>query len=271
MALPQLYKEIILTRSFPSNEKLTTAGPFLPALNTLASGNVGPLVKNLVLRDDYYHLVAQYRIWRLSNPKCHTLLDYLDSLKLPAGAAVERCTNLQSYTWDLATVIKPIVYRALGQLQHLQSLRICYWGYDAKQGHFEVPPLPRLRELTVENYTPRMCQHDFSAVLLHATGLEVLNWHFDSSEKQRIREMYVVKLFDQLRKARRKLRLKSFRLQNGGDNWSGNALREAIDVQSLTELSLVESGSLSRWDEHDQATLELTEGVTEKMSDHSAI
>jgi hypothetical protein len=256
MALPQLYREIVLTRSFPNNEKITTAGPFLPALNTLASGNVGPLVKRLVLRDDCDRLMDQERIWRLSNPKGRILPDYLDRLELPAGAAVERCTNLQSYTWDLATEIKPIVYLALGQLQHLQSLRICYWGCDAKQGHFEVPPLPRLRELTVEGYVPRICQHDFSAVLLHATGLEVLNWQFNPSEKRRIREMYVVKLFDQLRNARRKLRLKSFSLHGGGDEWNGNALREAIDVQSLTELSLIKSGSLSRWDEHDHAMLE---------------
>jgi hypothetical protein len=258
MALPQLYKEITLARSLFSNKKLTTASSLI-VLNTLVSGNVGPLVKNLVLQDDH-SLIAQYHTWGLFLPNCRTLLDYPDFLKLPAGAAVERYTNLQSYTWNLVTVIEPTVYRALGQLQHLQSLRICYWTYDAEHGHFEVPPLPRLRELRVENYAPRVYRHDFSAVLLHATRLEVLKWHFDPSEERRIREVYVVKLFDQLRKARRKLRLKSFSLHNGGDSWSGNALREVIDVQSLMELSFVESRILSRWDEHDQATLELTEG-----------
>jgi hypothetical protein len=258
ITLPQLYKEIILARSLFSNKKLMTTSSFLAALNTLVSGNVGPLVKNLVLQDDH-SLMAQYHTWELFTPNCQTLLDYPDLLKLPAGAAVERCTNLRSYTWDLVTVIKPIVYRALGQLQHLQSLHICYWAYDAEHGHFEVPPLPRLRELRVENYEPQRYRHDFSAVLLHATRLEVLKWHFHPSEKWRIRGVYVVKLFEQLRKAR-KLRLKSFSLHNGGDSWSGNTLREAIDVQSLTELSFVESTSLPRWDEHDQATLELTEG-----------
>jgi hypothetical protein len=255
MALPQLYKEITLKRDLFSNEKLTTS-PFLTALNTLTSGNVGPLVKNLVLQDE----PRQYGIWKFHGYKC--VLDYPALCKLPVGAAVERCTNLQSYTWDLLTVIKPSVYRALGQLQHLQSLRICYWVHGAVHGHFEdlkVPPLPRLRELTVENYMP-VYRHDFSAVLLHATRLEVLNWHFNPYEELPTRGVYTIKLFDQLRKARRKLRLKSFSLHNGGDMWSGNALREAIDVQQLTELSFVESGNLARWDEYDQAMLKFKGG-----------
>jgi len=255
MALPQLYEEITLKRLFFSNEKHTTTSSFLTALNTLTSENVGPLVKNLVLQDD----TLQYGVWKFWRYKC--VLDYPALCKLPVGAAVERCTNLQSYTWDLVTVIRPSVYRALGQLQHLQSLRICYWAHDLDHGHFEVlevPPLPRLRELTVENYM-QVYRHDFSAVLLHATRLEVLNWHFNPREKLPTRGVCTIKLFDQLRKAR-KLRLKSFSLHNGGDSWSGNTLREAIDVQSLTELSFVESTSLPRWDEHDQATLELTEG-----------
>jgi hypothetical protein len=215
-------------------------------------------VKNLVLQDDH-SAIAHYHTLRLFTPNCRALLDYPDLLKLPTGAAVERCTNLQSYTWNLVTVIEPVVYHALGQLQHLQSLHICYWTYEAEHGHFEVPPLPWLRELRVENYTPQRYQHDFSAVLLHATMLEVLKWHFHPLEERRIRGVYAVKLFDQLRKAKRKLRLKSFGLHNGGDSWSGNALREAIDVQSLTELSFVELGGLFRWDKHNQATLELTE------------
>src|SRR5271155_2791550 len=159
MALPQLYKEITLKRDFFSNEKLATTSSFLTALNTLTSGNVGPLVKNLVLQDDY----RRYNMWHFwRRPKC--VLDHPALCKLPVGAAVERCMNLQSYTWDLVTVIKPSVYRALGQLQHLQSLRICYWVYDQDHRHFEVlevPPLPKLRELTVENYM-QVYQHDFS-------------------------------------------------------------------------------------------------------------
>jgi hypothetical protein len=256
VALPQLYKEITLKRDFFSNEKLTTTSSFLTALNTLTSGNVGPLVKNLALQDDTY----QYNIWRFEDDKC--VLDYPALRKLPVGAAVGRCTNLQSYTWDMVTVIRPSVYRALGQLQHLQSLRICYWVHYAKHGHFkalEVPPLPSLRELTVENYM-QVYRHDFSAVLLHATRLEVLNWQFNRRDELPARGRYTIKLFDQLRKARRKLRLKSFRLHNGGDRWSGNALREAIDVQQLTELSFVESGSRAGWDKHDQAMLEFTGG-----------
>ena len=255
MALPQLYKEITLKRDF---FKLTTTSSFLTALNTLASGNVGPLVKNLVLQDD----LRQYGMWRLWGSKC--VLDYPALRKVPAGAAVERCTNLQSYTWNLVTVIRPSVYRALGQLQHLQSLRICYWVHDAvhyaEHAHFEaleVPPLPRLRELTVECYM-QVYRHDFSAVLLHATRLEVLNWHFNPHQELPTRGLCTIKLFDQLRKARRKLRLKSFSLHNGGDRWSGNALREAIDVQQLMELSFVESGILARLDEHDQAMSEFT-------------
>jgi hypothetical protein len=236
IAFPQLYKEITLKRDFFSNEKLTTTSSFLTALNTLTSGNVGPLVKNLVLQDD----PRQYGIWKFWGYKC--VLDYPALRKLPVGAAVEQCMNLQSYTWDMVTVIKPSVYRALGKLQHLQSLRICYWRWDTEHDHFEVPPLPRLRELTVEYYSPRVYWDDFSAVLLHATRLEVLNLHFHPAEKPHI-GVYVVKLFDQLRKARRKLRLKSFSLHDGGDEWSGNVLREAIDVQSLTDLSFVESGS----------------------------
>jgi hypothetical protein len=257
MALPQLYKEITLKRDFFSNQKLTTTSSFLTALTTLTSGNVGPLVKNLVLQDD----TRQYAIWQSwERPKC--VLDYPALRKLPVGAAVERCMNLQSCTWDLVTVIRPSVYRALGQLQHLQSLRICYWVHDLDHMHFEVlevPPLPKLRKLTVENYM-QMYQHNFSTVLLHATKLEVLNWHFSPREELPTRGRYTIKLFDQLRKARRKLRLKSFSLHNGGDRWSGNALREAIDVQQLTELSFVESGSSARWGEYDQAMLESTEG-----------
>jgi hypothetical protein len=260
MALPQLYKEITLTRSLPSIRDLTTPRSFLTALNTLVSGNVGSLVKNLVLQDDYSFMLSR-DIAKLFEPKYDTLLDYPALLRLPAAAAVGRCTNLQSFTWDLVKVIKPIVYRALGQLQHLQSLRICYWGYDAGHSHFEVPALPRLRELTVENYLPPVYQHDFSAVLLHATRLEVLNLHFHKGPSSQTCGVYLVKLFDQLRKAKKKLRLKSFSLHSAGHKWSGEALREAIDVQQLKELNLVLSGRLPRWDETDQRRLEVTRGL----------
>src|SRR5271163_2685678 len=80
MALPQLYKEIALKRDFFSNEKLTTTSSFLTALNTLTSGNVGPLVKNLVLQDD----TRQYSTWRIWPSKC--VLDYPALCKLPVGA-----------------------------------------------------------------------------------------------------------------------------------------------------------------------------------------
>jgi hypothetical protein len=49
MALPQLYKETTLTRKLFSIWALTTPRSFLIALNTLVNGNVGSLVKNLVL------------------------------------------------------------------------------------------------------------------------------------------------------------------------------------------------------------------------------
>ena len=257
MALPQLYKKITLTRSLSSIEELTTPRSFLTALNTLISGNVGSLVKDLVLQDDCSSMSSE-DINRLFKPKYDTLLDYPVLLRLPAAAAVERCTNLRSFTWDLVRVIKPIVYRALGRLQHLQSLRICYWAYDAEHCHFEIPPLPKLRELTVENYLPPVYQHDFSVVLLHATRLEVLNLHFHSGPSLQTRAVYLVKFFDQLRKARRKLGLKSFSLCNAGHEWGGDALCEAIDVQQLKELNLVRSGYLPRWDEHNQAKLKLT-------------
>jgi hypothetical protein len=198
--------------------------------------------------------MASREIKRLFEPKYDTLL------RLPVAAAVERCMNLQSFTWDLVTVITPIVYRALGQLQYLRSLHICYWAYDADYGHFEVPPLPGLRELTVENYLPTVYRHDFSGVLLHATRLEVLKLHFHSGPSIRERGEYLVRFFDQLRKARRKLGLKSFSLHRVGHEWSGDALREAIDVQQLEELNFVHSGGLPRWDGHDQANLELTRG-----------
>jgi hypothetical protein len=253
MALPQLYKEITLTRSLPIIWDLTTPRSFLTALNTLVNGNVGPLVKNLVLQDDG-GFIASWDIGRLFKPKYDTLL------RSPAAEAVEQCTNLQSFTWDLVTVIKPIVYRALGQLQHLQSLHICYWAHDASHDYFEVPPLPRLRELMLENYFPLKYQHDFSVVLLHATRLEVLDLHFHPGPGRQPCGEYLIKFFDQLRKARRKLGLKSFSLRDAGHKWSGDALREVIDVQQLKELNFVNSGYLPRWDEHNQAKLKLSRG-----------
>jgi hypothetical protein len=253
MALPQLYKEITLTRSLPRIGDLTRPRSFLTALNTLVNGNVGPLVKNLVLQDDCGSM-GTWDIGRLFKPKYDTLL------RSPAAAAVEQCTNLQSFTWNLVTVIKPIVYRALGQLQHLRSLHICYWARGAGQDHLEVPPLPRLRELMLENYSPLVYQHDFSVVLLHATRLEVLDLHFHPGLGPQVCGEYLVKFFDQLRKARRKLGLKSFSLRNAGHKWSGDALRDVIDVQQLKELNFVHSGYLSRWDEHNQGNLELSRG-----------
>jgi hypothetical protein len=79
MALPQLYKETTLTRSIWA---LTTPRSFLTALNTLVNGNVGSLVKNLVLQDDC-GFMASRDIKRLFEPKYDTLL------RLPVAAAVE--------------------------------------------------------------------------------------------------------------------------------------------------------------------------------------
>jgi hypothetical protein len=88
----------------------------------------------------------------------------------------------------------------------------------------------------------------------------VLNLHFHNGPNCQTRAVYLVKFFDQLRKARRKPGLKSFSLRNAGSEWSGDALREAIDVQQLKERNFVRSGYLPRWDEHKQAKLKLTRG-----------
>ena len=181
MTTPRLYKQITLTsydESLRTREDLDLqddglwhASPFAMGLGALVTRKHAGLVQCLKLEGVFReHELDQYKNRRLPDGSV--------MLNLAIRAAIDRCTQLQSFTYTLSARPLITLYSGLAALQNLQLLHLQMPSTSTPQPQVTVPALPHLREFAFTEYDSTCYPDDLSLVFFHATKLESLTMHF---------------------------------------------------------------------------------------------
>jgi hypothetical protein len=215
MALPQLYRNLTLT----SYDKIRyrgeqpegsgSASPFTMGLNAVITRPYATLVRSITLRGD----------WKENDIEEHAQVGRVpDSsmlLNIAVRAAVDRMTNLESFSWELNTKMLETVYIGLIKLPKLTSLTIRFPSTRHPQPTFVLPGMPNLRCLKITDIDPLCYPDDISTILLKSRKLRELKLHW--SPRMRLAQEPSVSLNDYFRKctaARQPLSVKKLSFQN---------------------------------------------------------
>lgn len=215
MALPQLYRSMTLT----SYDKIRyrgeqpegsgSASPFTMGLNAVITRPYATLVRSFTLRGDWkdHELEEHAQVGRV--PDSSMLLN------IAVRAAVDRMTNLESFSWELNTKMLETVYSGLTQLPRLASLTIRFPSSRHPQPTFVLPGMPHLRSLKITDIDPLCYPDDIATMLLKSKKLRELKLHW--SPRMRIAQEPSVSLHDYFRKciaAKHPLPVKNLCFQN---------------------------------------------------------
>ena len=242
MTLPHLWASVSL-RSYCSvrykqkddttlPEGFGSASPFSMGLNALVTHNVSALVRSLVLKGEWTarDLQEYSRVGRVSEQSM--------ILNIAVRAAIDKCTSLESFKWDLDTKLQPNVYTGLTALKSLRRLWLRFPSSRAPQPTIELPALPNLTSFVFTNYDPLCYPDDVSRLLLHATKLTELQMHFSS--RMRDAGEPSVQLAHFFRKniaAKRKLKLRIVGLYNLFAHSNELEMVEAIEARGIEEFT----------------------------------
>lgn len=178
MTVPHLYNTITLTSyedvRFRDDrpEGSGSASPFAMGLNALVTRNTAHLVRHLTLKGQWkeYDLEEYAKIGRVP--------DNAMMLNIAVRAALERCTGLESFTWDLNTKLLPSVYGGLVNLPRLKNLRIRFPSSRTPRPTTTVPAMPSLEHITITDIDPLCYQDDISMLLWAAKNIKRVTFHF---------------------------------------------------------------------------------------------
>ncbi|KAJ5101925.1 hypothetical protein NUU61_004147 [Penicillium alfredii] len=215
MALPQLYRSLTLTSydkiryRGEEPEGIGRASPFTMGLNAIITRPYASLVRSIGLRGDWkeHELEEHARVGRV--PDSSMLLN------IAARAAVDRMTNLESFSWELNTKMLDTVYTGLAQLPKLTSLTIRFPSSRHPQPTFVLPGMPHLRCLKVTDIDPLCYPDDIATMLWKSKKLRDLKLHW--SPRMRIAQEPSVSVHDYFRKciaAKQPLAVKKLSFQN---------------------------------------------------------
>ncbi|KAJ5122543.1 hypothetical protein N7526_009480 [Penicillium atrosanguineum] len=215
MALPQLYSSLTLTSydkiryRGEQPEGIGSASPFTMGLNAVITRPYATLVRSITLRGD----------WKESELEEHAQVGRVpDSsmlLNIAVRAAVDRMTNLESFSWELNTKMLDTVYTGLTQLPRLKSLTVRFPSTRHPQPTFVLPGMPHLQCLKITDIDPLCYPDDIATILLKSKKLRELKLHW--SPRMRIAQEPSVSLHDYFRKciaAKQPLSVKKLCFQN---------------------------------------------------------
>ncbi|KAK5045536.1 hypothetical protein LTR84_009154 [Exophiala bonariae] len=178
MTVPHLWRSVTLT-SYTSirykddvPEGFGSASPFSMGLNALVTRNVSNLVRSLRLMGDFGGSDQQ------ENSKAGRISEYGMILNIAVSAALEKCTQVEDFRWNLDARIQPNVYSSLARLSNLQSLWLEFPRTRTPHPISDLPPLKNLRSFTMTNYDPLCHPDDISTLLLHGDKLSNVQMHF---------------------------------------------------------------------------------------------
>jgi hypothetical protein len=246
MALPQLYKHITLTSydkiryRGDEPEGIGSASPFSMGLNAVITRPYASLVRSLTLRGDWREneLEEHARVGRVPDSSM--------MLNIAVRAAVDRVTELESFSWELSTKMLETVYLGLAQRPKLTSLTVRFPSSRHPRPTIVIPPMPHLRSLKITHIDPLCYPDDISTLLWKCKKLRELKMHW--SPRMRIEQEPSVMLHDYFRKciaARQPLKVKKLALQNLYARHS-EEFKVALDPSALEDMTfLSECGSES--------------------------
>lgn len=251
MALPLLWRHVHL-RSYSGirSRKRTRDGelketpegiggssPFSAGLNAIVThGSAGKLVRSLKLQGEYGEGHAELeRCSRAGRVSENAMM-----LNICVRAALEKCTELEAFHWEIQARLLPTTYQGLARLQHLKSLHIRFPASRAPQPMREVPALPGLKRLVVTDYDPLCYPDDISKVIFEATVLEDLQLHFsprmrDAGEPS-VQTSYLVRRNVM---ADRKIPLKRIGVYNLYAKPEEDILARVLDTSTVTEFTAI--------------------------------
>ncbi|ETN42292.1 uncharacterized protein HMPREF1541_04233 [Cyphellophora europaea CBS 101466] len=251
MALPVLWKRVHLqsfngVRSRKRNrdgefketpEGMGGASPFSVALNALVTHpNAGKHVRSLGLEGEYGEGDAELeRCSRAGRVSENAMM-----LNICVRAALDRCTELQSFYWKLQTRLLPTTYQGLARLKDLKSLHVRFPSSRAPQPTCEIPTMPHLKRLVVTDYDPLCYPDDISKMIFEAQDLEELQLHF--SPRMRDAGEPSVQLSHIVRRnimADRKMKLKRVGVYNLYGKPETELLLRACDVSLVEEFTSI--------------------------------
>ena len=215
MSLPQLYKDLTLTSydkiryREEEPEGMGSASPFSMGLNAVITRPYATLVRSMTLRGDWreHELEEHARVGRVPDSSM--------MLNIAVRAAVDRMTDLESFSWELNTKMLETVYMGLAQLPRLTSLNIRFPSSRHPRPTIVIPPMPHLRRLKVTDIDPLCYPDDISTLLWKSKKLRELNMHW--SPRMRNAQEPSVMLHDYFRKciaAKEPMKVKKIVLQN---------------------------------------------------------
>ena len=180
MCLPQLYSNMTLysydTIRYKGDdgrpEGCGSASPFSMGLNALVTRNVSQLVRRLALQG----------IWKEHDLKEFSQVgrvpDDAMMLNIAVRAAVDRCTGLESFRWDLNTKLLGNVYAGLEQLHHLKELWIRFPSGRSPRPTIVIPGMPHLESFTFTHFDPLSYPDDLSTLIACSKNLSAMKMHF---------------------------------------------------------------------------------------------
>jgi hypothetical protein len=215
MALPQLYRRLTLTSydkiryRGEQPEGIGSASPFTMGLNAVIARPYATLVRSITLRGDWKETdIEEYaQVGRVPDSSM--------MLNIAVRAAVDRMTNLESFSWELNTKMLETVYTGLTKLPKLTSLTIRFPSTRHPQPTFVLPGMPNLRCLKITDIDPLCYPDDISTILLKSRKLRELKLHW--SPRMRLAQEPSVSLNDYFRKctaAKQPLSVKKLSFQN---------------------------------------------------------
>ena len=242
MTLPQLYRNICLTSyntiryRDDQPEGQGSASPFAMGLNALVSRNVASLVHTLSLQGEW----REHDLQEFSS--VGRVPDDAMMLNIAVRAAVNQCTQLREFKWDLSTKLLSTVYYGLLNLQHLKSFHLRFPNTRSPRPTTTIPPMPNLESFTMTHYDPLCFPDDISVLLLHASKLKTLIFHF--SPRMRDAGEPSVQLTNMVRRniaANRPIRPKKLGIYNLFALQNAQEIQNAFDPNGIEDVTFINS------------------------------
>ncbi|OJI95931.1 hypothetical protein ASPVEDRAFT_121477 [Aspergillus versicolor CBS 583.65] len=240
MALPQLYRNIILTSydkiryRGDQPEGMGSASPFTMGLNAVITRPYALLVRSLTLRGDWreQELEEHARVGRVPDSSM--------MLNITVRAAIDKMLDLESFRWELSSKMLETVYLGLAQLPKLTSLTIRFPSSRHPRPTTVIPPMPHLRYLKIMDIDPLCYPDDISTLLCTARKLKELKLHW--SPRMRNMQEPSVMLHDYFRKCismKKPLAIKKLGMSNLYARHS-EEFNLAFDTDTVEEVTMLQ-------------------------------
>lgn len=215
-----------------------SASPFSNGLNAVITRPYATLVRSLTLRGEWRELELE------EHARVGRVPDSSMMLNIAVRAAIDRMTELESFSWELNTKMLETVYLGLSQLSRLTDLTIRFPSSRHPRPTIVIPPMPHLRRLKLTDIDPLCYPDDISTLLWKCKKLRDLYMHW--SPRMRNAQEPSVMLHDYFRKcnaAREPLGIKKLALQNLYA-FHTEEFNHAFDPKTVEEITLLNnSGS----------------------------